>query len=101
MVDLVITHGGNNSTTESFYFGKPVLILPLFGDQLDNAQRVKETGLGLGLNPFHCTEEQLLNAVDTLVNDQALAQRMERIGKRIRASEDKKIVSDKIEQIAK
>ena len=101
MVDLFITHGGNNSTIESFYFGKPVLVLPLFGDQPDTAQRVNETGLGLGLNPFHCTEEQLLNAVDQLVNDRALAQRMEQIGKRIRNSEDKKIVSDLIEKLAK
>ena len=101
MVDLVITHGGNNTITESFYFGKPVLILPLFGDQPDNAQRVEEVGLGLGMNPFHCTEEQLLNAVDRLVNDLDLAQRMEQIGKRIRNSKDKKIVSDRIEKIAK
>ena len=101
MVDLVITHGGNNSTIESFYFGKPVLILPLFADQPDNAQRVEELGLGLGLNPFHCTEEQLLNAVDKLVYDQALAQRMEQIGQKIRNSEDKKFVSDLIEKVAK
>ena len=62
---------------------------------------MKETGLGLGLNPFHCTEEQLLNAVDKLVNDRALAKRMEQIGQRIRNSEDKKIVSDLIEKLAK
>ena len=100
LVDLVITHGGNNTTTESLHAGKPVLVLPLFGDQYENAQRVKEKGLGIRLDPTYCSEDELLSSVDTLLADEGLAQSMISIGERIRKSNDKKVVADRIEMLA-
>jgi UDP:flavonoid glycosyltransferase YjiC (YdhE family) len=54
LIDLVITYEDNKSIIDAFYFSKPLVVLPLFGDQLDNAQRVKENGFGLTLNPHTC-----------------------------------------------
>ena len=100
VVDLVVTHGGNNTVTETFFYGKPMLVMPLFGDQFDSAQRIQERGLGLSVSPFHCTEEELLTSVDKLVNDLELSQRMKAIGERIRESNDKDVIADLIENIA-
>ena len=75
-VDLVITHGGNNTTTESFHFGKPMVLLPLFWDQYDNAQRVHETGYGVRVSTYTFDDSELVGAVDGLLADDALQTRM-------------------------
>jgi UDP:flavonoid glycosyltransferase YjiC (YdhE family) len=85
-VDLVIHHGGNNTTTECFHFGTPAVVLPLFWDQYDNAQRVDELGLGVRLPPYSCTGEELVRAVDGLLRDSALRDRLAAISARLQAN---------------
>jgi len=88
LVDLVITHGGNNTITELFYFGKPLIVLPIYGGQFDNAQRVQEMGYGLSLNAYHCEEEELLGAIETILADNNLIKRMNDAGIRIRSEQN-------------
>ncbi len=76
MCDLVITHGGNNTVTECLHFGKPMIVLPLFWDQHDNAQRMQETGLGTRLDTYRFTDAQLHEALDRLLGDAALRGRL-------------------------
>jgi MGT family glycosyltransferase len=76
LVDVVITHAGNNTTTESFHFGKPVVALPLFWDQYDNAQRVHETGFGARLATYEFEERELVSGIERLLADRGLADRM-------------------------
>lgn len=47
--DLFLTHGGFNSIREALRSGTPLAVLPQFGDQFPNAQRVEELGLGRGI----------------------------------------------------
>ena len=98
-VDLVITHGGNNTITETFYFGKPIIVMPLFVDQFDNAQRIHEKGFGIKLNAHQCTKEELMNAINKLICDEELALRMKKISQRIQAQVKLGKVGELIEQL--
>ena len=99
-VDLVITHGGNNTTTECFHFGKPMIALPLFWDQYDNAQRIDETGFGARLATYEFDDEELAAAVDRLLADGDLRGRMAAIATRLQASPGTVRAADLIERVA-
>jgi MGT family glycosyltransferase len=76
-VDLVVTHGGNNTVTEALHFGKPMVVQPLFWDQYDNAQRIDETGFGKRLDTYAHDGGELTGAIDALLADAGLADRLE------------------------
>ena len=99
-VDLVITHGGNNTVTECFHFGKPMIVLPLFWDQYDNAQRVDELGFGVRLDTYGHEPEELLDAVERLLADGAVHARMRPIADRLQASPGTATAADLIERAA-
>lgn len=98
-VDLVITHGGNNTTTETFSLGKPMVLLGMFGDQFDNAQRLHETGYGRRIDPYNFTDEQLLEAVDDLLVDDVLKTKLANASRRIQTSRKHEELVEKIEQL--
>ena len=98
-VDLVITHGGNNTTTEAMHFGKPMVLLPLFWDQYDNAQRVHELGYGVRLPTYSFADEELTGAVDRLLADTDLRERMAAIGADIRARDGLRRGAEIIERV--
>jgi UDP:flavonoid glycosyltransferase YjiC (YdhE family) len=100
LADVVITHGGNNTTTECFHFGKPMVALPLFWDQHDNAQRVAETGFGIRLQTYEFEEFELLGAIERLADDEALYDRMAAIAERVQAAAGTVRAADLIERLA-
>ncbi|UBU15278.1 glycosyltransferase [Nonomuraea gerenzanensis] len=99
LCDLVITHGGNNTTTEALHFGKPMILLPLFWDQYDNAQRVDELGYGVRLSTYTFTDEELTGAVAKLLGDTELRARLAAAGEEIRRRDGLRKAADLIEQL--
>ena len=99
-VDLVITHGGNNTVTESIHFGKPMIVLPLFWDQYDNAQRVAECGFGVRLPTYEFEDEQLHEAIDRLLSVETAPQ-LSDASTRLRASPGTVKAADLIRELAR
>jgi len=99
-VDLVITHGGNNTTTECFHAGKPMIVLPLFWDQYDNAQRVDELGFGRRLATYSFAENELTSSIEAVARDERLRDRMVAISSRLRAGPGTVRAADLIERLA-
>lgn len=100
LVDAVITHGGNNTTTEAMHFGRPMIVLPLFWDQYDNAQRVHETGFGVRLDTYGCSGPELTGALERILTDEALQAQCASAGERIRAADGVTRAADVIESAA-
>ena len=101
LVDVVITHGGNNTVTECFHNGKPMVVLPLFWDQVDNAQRLDETGFGVRLSTYGFDDAELTGAVDRLLTHTALRDRMAKDAARLHASPGTTRAADLIEQVGR
>ena len=99
-VDAVITHGGNNTTTECMWFGKPMLVLPIFWDQHDNAQRVHETRYGLRLPTYDFADGELATVLDGLLADDAMRARCAAVGERLRKRPGTILAAELIEQVA-
>ena len=60
-----------------------MIVLPLFGDQFDNAQRLQETGYGVRLDTYKFSAEELVGAIDKLLYDKELHQKLQNASHRI------------------
>lgn len=96
--DLVITHGGNNTITECLHFGKPTIVLPLFWDQYDNAQRMHELGLGIRLDTYRFTDAEMHGALGRLLADTGLRERLAVAAAAIQRRDGLRKAADLIEQ---
>ena len=99
-VDAVLTHGGNNTTTECMWFGKPLVVLPIFWDQHDNAQRVAETGYGVRLPTYDFRDGELADALGRVLADEPLRSRCAAAGERLRRRPGTELAADLLERVA-
>jgi UDP:flavonoid glycosyltransferase YjiC (YdhE family) len=86
---------------ESMHFGKPMIVLPLFWDQYDNAQRIHETGFGVRLATYDFEDSEIVEAIDRLLNDHELQDLLRKTKARIQENSGVKVGADVIESVGR
>ncbi|KAI4875463.1 hypothetical protein NFI96_011987, partial [Prochilodus magdalenae] len=74
-----ITHGGTHGLYEGICNGVPMVMIPLFGDQGDNVQRMVARGVAETLNIYDITSEKLLVALNKVINDKSYKEKMTKL----------------------
>ncbi|KAG5283035.1 hypothetical protein AALO_G00037530 [Alosa alosa] len=70
-VKAFITHGGSHGIYEGIYSGVPMVTIPLFGDQGDNAQRMVARGVAESLTIADVTTAKVLEALSKVIGDKS------------------------------
>jgi len=81
-VDVFITHGGLNSIGEALFNRVPLIVVPFFIDQFDNARKIEELGAGIYLDKTktEISEEVIKKAVNEIsTNNEKYKVGMEKI----------------------
>ncbi len=73
--------------------------MPIFADQFDNAQRLQETGFGIRVDPYTFNDRDLIEAVEKMLADEKLKERLEVAAKRIQNSNRHEVLVDKVERL--
>ncbi|XP_057234648.1 UDP-glucuronosyltransferase 1A1-like isoform X6 [Malurus melanocephalus] len=74
-----ITHGGSHGVYEGICNAVPMVLMPLFGDQMDNAKRVESRGAGLTLNILEMTSSDISNALKAVINEKKYKENIKRM----------------------
>lgn len=64
-----MSHGGQLSVTESIFHATPLLVLPVFGNQLRNAKFMEISGSGRILGWEELTADRIVDALTDLIHN--------------------------------
>ena len=68
-IKVFVYHCGMNGVWEAVYHGVPIVAVPLFADQFDNAQRIVSRGIGVKLDITTLTSKKLADAILEVANN--------------------------------
>ena len=84
-----VVHGGSGSTLGAIAAGVPLVVMPLFADQPQNARRVAEVGAGVAVEPnredLDATVSPLREAIRSVLDDPSYGERARALADELRA----------------
>lgn len=83
-VKLFITHGGLLGASEAIYNQKPLVTIPIFGDQKLNAARSEIAGYGVRVDYNNLTENSLKWAINEVLSNGKYKKRVTELSQRFR-----------------
>lgn len=97
--DVFLTHCGMNSINEALTLGVPMVAMPFLNDQISNAARIVELGLGKRVRSFPSSGRELFNAVSTVYDNARFRKNALRMQAAIRRQTGWDDVIARIEQV--
>ncbi|XP_041972154.1 uncharacterized protein LOC121728109 [Aricia agestis] len=78
-IKLFITQGGLQSTDEAIEAGVPLIGIPMLGDQWFNVEKYVQLKIGVRLDMETITEERLMDAITTVVDDKSYRDNIQKL----------------------
>lgn len=73
--NVFLTHCGMNSVNEAMCCGVPMVAMPFINDQISNAKRIVELGIGKRVRSFPSSGKQLYGTVRSVCEDEQMQNR--------------------------
>lgn len=96
---VIVHHGGIGTTGQALKAGIPQLVVPMNGDQFDNAARIARIGVGRVLPIKHYNPDSARSALEEIMNDPAMASRAVEVGNRVRTERGAEVAADELAKL--
>ncbi|MEM1486014.1 nucleotide disphospho-sugar-binding domain-containing protein [Oscillospiraceae bacterium PP1C4] len=87
-VDIFLTHCGMNSVNEAMSLGVPMIVMPFINDQISNAKRVVELGIGKRIRSFPSSAREMYKTAKSIVCDEKIKNNCLELQKHLKRDND-------------
>lgn len=97
---LIIHHGGIGTTSDAMLAGVPMIILPQFIDQPDNACRITKLGIGEFIQKSKFNANTLFKMIEKIINNDNYYSKAKSISQKLNLEDANSLILEKINEIS-
>lgn len=97
--DVFITHCGMNSVNEAMAAGVPMVAMPFINDQIANAERVVQMGIGKRVRSFPSRGRELYHTTMEILRDKEMQKKSKEVQKMVKKENAFEAVIERIQEI--